>query len=929
MRHWSQLATRNSLAKPVRTAGAIFAIALGVGAVVWVTCCYESVRRTVAEWAGGYVGKSQIFVESTLGKLNPFAQSSVEAIRKIGPVKHVVPELTQRLSAGVITKQYFDADPENFLTWHENLPIFDLQGIDPQLESLVRDRKILLGRDLLPEDREACLVEAAVAEQERVGVGDYLIVWNFNRPEGYKLEIVGVFERRKLAKFQRPLALVNLPHLQRIAGKFALITGIDILLKEEGSAPNDPAAPVAASPSPTYLAKVAQMVRREASKFSKVNVRDAGQRIRQIENAQSQQEIVLMLLSSVAMLTALFIILSTLSMGLIERVGQLGLLRCLGMTKWQMSRLIFYEVIPLGFTGITLGIPVGLALTWLTVLLVPDYFGGWAVSYRGILLAVVGGSLTTLAAALLPALAAAGVSPLEASKPRASSIGFWGIAVATALAVALFIVQHVFVLERAQRDLQFVYWATTSVVLLYLVYALLAPLCVWLASGPAVSGVAALLGLRRQILQDPIGHAVWRSAGICCGLMVGLSLIVALTVFNSGFRAGWQFPKKFPAAYMWSMRQLEPDSVPELAKIPGIAAYTVANAQNAIVEERPLNFMETLVRSVTWFLGCDPDTFFDIVQFEFVEGERETAIARLKQGGCVLIADDFARTRNKHVGDKVRTWIGARAHEFEVVGVIDSPALDVAASYFQAESEMRVAAVGSVIGTNEDMKRIWGIDGYRMVLLNFDLPEMPPPAAWPPRRDTPEGQRMPEWVYDPAAQLTDRWQRYRENEVLSGVKRVANSDYALVGSINALKKEIDQNLTNVTLLLSAVPAVALFVAAVGVANLMTANVTSRARQIAMLRAVGATRGQVLRMVFGEALVLGAIGSVLGVALGLHLAWNTSVMTARMWGFEAPVAIPWLGLAGAIALTVGLCIIAGLLPARHAARADVIDALHVA
>jgi putative ABC transport system permease protein len=132
-----------------------------------------------------------------------------------------------------------------------------------------------------------------------------------------------------------------------------------------------------------------------------------------------------------------------------------------------------------------------------------------------------------------------------------------------------------------------------------------------------------------------------------------------------------------------------------------------------------------------------------------------------------------------------------------------------------------------------------------------------------------------------------------------------------------------------TYLLTAVRAVEVLVAAIGVANLMTANVASRTKQLAMLRAVGATRSLVLRMVIGEALILGLLGSALGMALGLHLAWNVSIMTERMWGYALPFAVPWDYVGVAVALTVGLCIVAGVLPARHASRTNVIEALHVA
>ena len=56
--------------------------------------------------------------------------------------------------------------------------------------------------------------------------------------------------------------------------------------------------------------------------------------------AQDQQQVVLVLLSCMALLTALFIILSTLSMGMIERISQLGLLRCVGMTRIQLAGLV-------------------------------------------------------------------------------------------------------------------------------------------------------------------------------------------------------------------------------------------------------------------------------------------------------------------------------------------------------------------------------------------------------------------------------------------------------------------------------------------------------------------------------------------------------------------------------------------------------------
>jgi putative ABC transport system permease protein len=936
MRHWSQLATRNSRAKPIRTLGAILAIALGTGSVIWVTCCYESVRRAAVQWSSGYVGRSHINVESTLGNLNPFAERVVDVLRRLDYIHAVVPTLSQRLTAAVVPEDWLRADRETVTTWNENLPVFELMGIDPELEPIVRDHEVVDGRMLQPGDRQECVLEAAVAREADVRVGDYLLVWSITQPQPFELKIVGLVERRRVAKFQKPLAILPIRMLQEMAEKHRLITAADIVLAERSQPPE----PVTTAPAPRLkgvpltnptadqLREARDRVRQVVQRYLPTNnIRDASTRLAQIETAQSQQELVLALLSSVALLTSLFIILSTLSMGLIERVGQLGLLRCIGLTRWQLAKLVLYEVFPLGLVGIAAGVPIGLGLTALTVYLVPDWFSGWAISYRGLALAIGGGLATTLLAAALPAFAAIRITPLEASRPYSRPSSMLVVAIVTLFAVGLLAVQHWLMLTRVYRSVSFVYWASASIVLLYIAYALLAPLVVRLVGAVSVAGVAAALGLRRQILQDQVGHAVWRSAGICCGMMVGLSLIVTLAAFNASFRAGWQFPKRFPGAYVWSFEQIPDRRANALKDIPGLANYTVGSAQNAIVYEKPL-LSTNWVKSVTWFLGCDPDTFFDLLQLEFLKGNRDDALAKLKAGGHIIVADDFARSRNVGVGDKVKVWIGPKMNEFEIAAVIDSPALDVAATYFQAQSQMQVVAVGSVIGSRDDLRRLWDIDSFNLVLMNLDVPDLPVPADWPPPPSARRSGEAADYIYDEKISREVRWRRYQESAILRQVQDAMQSNMAFAGSVSELKAEIDSSLNRITGLLVAVPLVALLVAALGVANLMTANVASRARQIAIMRAVGATRSQILRMVCGEALVLGVLGSALGLALGMHLAYNTRIMSERMWGFDAPAAIPWAGIGASVALTITLCLLAGMLPARHAARANVIDALRV-
>jgi putative ABC transport system permease protein len=107
---------------------------------------------------------------------------------------------------------------------------------------------------------------------------------------------------------------------------------------------------------------------------------------------------------------------------------------------------------------------------------------------------------------------------------------------------------------------------------------------------------------------------------------------------------------------------------------------------------------------------------------------------------------------------------------------------------------------------------------------------------------------------------------------------------------------------------------------------MAANVASRARQIAVLRAIGVTRNQVSRMVLGEALIVGLIGSGLGLALGLMLARTSNFMTRLLSGFEPAFTVPWKLVGAGAGLATLLCILAALIPARRASRANIVAVL---
>ncbi len=120
--------------------------------------------------------------------------------------------------------------------------------------------------------------------------------------------------------------------------------------------------------------------------------------------------------------------------------------------------------------------------------------------------------------------------------------------------------------------------------------------------------------------------------------------------------------------------------------------------------------------------------------------------------------------------------------------------------------------------------------------------------------------------------------------------------------------------------------IACLVAGLGVVNLMMANVAARARQIAVLRGVGATRGMIARLIVAEGFILGLIGAGLGLLHGLFMAAMSNHLDRIAFAVEPTFVVPWPPVAAGVALAVVVAILASLIPGIHAGRANVADAL---
>jgi len=140
-----------------------------------------------------------------------------------------------------------------------------------------------------------------------------------------------------------------------------------------------------------------------------------------------------------------------------------------------------------------------------------------------------------------------------------------------------------------------------------------------------------------------------------------------------------------------------------------------------------------------------------------------------------------------------------------------------------------------------------------------------------------------------------------------------------------VRKEIVDQFNKFLGFIYAMLALAVFIALMGIANTVSLSVVERTREIGLLRAVGMSRSHVRAMVRWEAALVGAFGAVLGLALGMFLGWSL-VFAISQQVETARFVVPWaqLGVIVAVAATCG--VLAALLPARRAARLDVLQTI---
>lgn len=308
--------------------------------------------------------------------------------------------------------------------------------------------------------------------------------------------------------------------------------------------------------------------------------------------------------------------------------------------------------------------------------------------------------------------------------------------------------------------------------------------------------------------------------------------------------------------------------------------------------------------------GVDPARAFGgdqpFVEVTFVEGDRSTAIDALKAGGSCVIAEDYAMASGLGIGDSL-TFIPPSAEnervEYQIAGIVRLPGWQWVTKFSGVRRHF--VRTGTLLFANRsDVQKDFHLPRTEFFWVNFQ-----------PDADRDEVE----------ASFQEIAQRQSgETFTAEGVGAVQTyRPFARMTTTDNVKKAIKIRADDMIWGMSYLPLITLVVMSLAVANTIIASVRSRTWEFGVMRSVGVTRGQLVRMVIAETILIGVAACVLSLSFGLIAGWCGVGMAQFGGWFAGPPSfrIPWSHLGIGFALTLTLCLLAGLWPAIKSGRAE--------
>ncbi len=225
--------------------------------------------------------------------------------------------------------------------------------------------------------------------------------------------------------------------------------------------------------------------------------------------------------------------------------------------------------------------------------------------------------------------------------------------------------------------------------------------------------------------------------------------------------------------------------------------------------------------------------------------------------------------------------------------------------------------VGERVKIANERYRVIGVMASKGQILGFDMDDaVYIPAAKALAMFNRESLMEIDLLYHPAADIDTL-----TAEISKTLKQRHRREDFTITTQQEMLEVLGSILSTLTFAVAVIGSISLLVGAIGVLTIMTIAVNERTSEVGLLRALGARRRQILTLFLGEAILLALVGGILGLGIGLGSALLLSWLVPAL-----PVNIAWSYVIAAILLSAFIGLIAGVLPARHAAQLDPVEAL---
>jgi putative ABC transport system permease protein len=671
--------------------------------------------------------------------------------------------------------------------------------------------------------------------------------------------------------FGGSFALMDLPAAQKTFGKEGKLDVVDLTV-DEGE----------------KIETVQQRLRQRLGGAAEVErPRKRGE---QIEFLLTSFRVGLFFVSLIALFVGFFLIYNTVSVSVIQRKKEIGTLRCLGMKRGELLRLIIAEALLLAVGGSCGGVALGWLLARVALVSVGETVGNLfslfdlaqgTLSPRDLALALGSGVAVAMLAALHPAWEAIRVSPLENARqatwqPANRGKKSW----ANRLGLLCLVISPTLLLlaSSVNGSVERFSVGVVGMLVFLLSLAFFCPAIISHAVRWFWQSALRLPGLtwvEARLASDSLRRNPVRSGITVATMVISLAAIFTIAAFVNSVRGSllaWvdqmvtadlivssgartAGPKNVP---------LREDLLPELKKIPGVKIVDLYRLIRSSYQGKPILIESFSARESA-----------SVRSLPMADGSGAQALRDMAESKGVIISESFRSKFGTNTNDSLELVTPSGKIGFKVIGV-----------YIDYSSD-----VGSVLLDRGLYKKYWQDE----LLDAFDL-----------------------WL-EPGAD---------QQRIIQTIRTNYGEPYQLfISTHRELRETVVRIMEQSFVVNYAVEIVAVVVAIFSVINTLLASILDRAREIGVLRAIGATQAQVRRIVVMEAGWMGLIGGLLGLFAGTvmayhHVVYNTKMLTGWTFQFYYPYDVAIFSLIAAVIL----CLLAGYGPAKQAASTPIVTAI---